>query len=150
MDKNNNNQSDYLMPPNKTIENSEKSEIKIPIEKTTEVMTADMEFPKKTIYEFKKIENGSLVVYFFHSERCIACQETYPIIESLQNKYPNVIFIKYSIRTGSGSSAYKQFADSNNLSNDMRLVPQIYVNGSIITDRFNIEKKLEKILSDYK
>ncbi len=122
----------------------------LPVKNTSNVLTADTVFPEPEFYEFNSTINGSYVVYFFHTESCSACRETYPVIEELGERYPEIIFKNYSIRTGSGSRAYKQFADLYNLSPDKRLVPQVLVNGTIITDRFNIEEKLEPILSGLK
>lgn len=112
------------------------------------VLASETVLPGPEVFEFSKTINGSYVVYFFHSERCSACQESYPIMNELQGKYPGIIFINYSLAKGSGSKAYAEFAELNNLSKDKRLVPQVYVNGTIITDRFNIEEKLGPLLSE--
>lgn len=114
------------------------------------VLTSETVFPEPEIFEFSRTINGSYVVYFFHSEGCSACRESYPTISELKNKHLEIIFINYSLATASGSRAYAKFADLNNLSRDKRLVPQVYVNGTIITDRFNIEEKLGQILSELK
>ncbi|MBN1170070.1 hypothetical protein JXA56_03520 [Candidatus Micrarchaeota archaeon] len=115
-----------------------------------QVLNSNTVFPEPEVFEFNKTINDSYVVYFFHSPKCSACQESYSIISELKDKYPEIIFINYSLATGSGNRAYIQFAELNNLSRDKRLVPQVYVNGSIITNRYNIGEKLGPLLSELK
>ena len=110
--------------------------------------TRIMANPEPETFDFNKTINESYVVYFFYSPGCSACKETYPVMDGLKEEYDDIIFINYSLATGSGTEAYKQFADLNNLSRDMRLVPQVLVNGTIITDRFHIEEELGPLLQN--
>lgn len=114
-----------------------------------DVMNTDTIFPEEPIFEFNKTaENGSMIVYFFHSPGCSACRETYQTIADLEEKYPNIVFINYSLASANGSKAYVQFAEKYNLSTSKQLVPQVLVNDTIITDRFNIEDTLEEIIKN--
>lgn len=116
----------------------------------SELLTSETVFPELPVFDFSITKNGSLVVYFFHSPGCSACKASYPLIDELEEKYPDVIFERHDLSNANGTEAYKQFADFKNLSRDKRLVPQVYVNGTVITDRFNIEEKLEPIISEWK
>ncbi|MBU0527551.1 thioredoxin family protein [Candidatus Micrarchaeota archaeon] len=115
----------------------------------SDVMNSDTVFPEEPFFEFNKTtENGSMIVYFFHSPGCSACRETYQTIADLEEKYPDIVFINYSLASANGSKAYVQFAEKYNLSTSKQLVPQVLVNDTIITDRFNIEDMLEEILKN--
>lgn len=103
------------------------------------------------IYGFADVasENGSLIVYYFHSSGCGACKALAPEIERLEADYPDVTFIRYDLADVGGSAAYRAFAEEKNLSTDRMLVPQVLVNGTIITDRFSINDSLEGIISAF-
>lgn len=90
---------------------------------------------------------GRLIVYYFYSSGCIASKAITPVIDQLEIEYPEAVFLRYNISTANGTWAYKAFTDQYNLSKDQRLVPQVLVNGTIITDRFNINESLEGIIS---
>ncbi len=106
-------------------------------------------FPKEPFFDFNYTdENGTWRVFFFHSPGCSACQDSYPIIGDLKEKYPEVSFINYSLATQNGSKAYVKFAELHNLSTQKQMVPQVLVNGTILTDRFNIEQKLGPLLEN--
>jgi len=87
------------------------------------------------------------MVYFFYSPGCSACKAIIPEIDGLEASYPDALFLRYDLSTRNGSEAYKQFAQQHNLSSDRMYVPQVLVNGTIITDRFNINQSLEAIIS---
>lgn len=115
----------------------------------TEVITSETIYPPEPIFDFNYTdENGTLRVFFFHSPGCSACQDTYPILSELEGKFPDVSFINYSLATPDGSKAYVKFAELHNLSTQKQMVPQVLVNGTIITDRFNIEEKLGPLLEN--
>jgi hypothetical protein len=57
--------------------------------------------------------------------------------------------LEYDLANTSGSEAYGDFAAQHNLSDTQMLVPQVLVNGTILTDRFNINKSLEGIIKAY-
>jgi thiol-disulfide isomerase/thioredoxin len=129
--------------------NTRPEPVPLPQNDTTEVMTTDTVFPEEPVFNFNYTDrNGTPIVYFFHSPGCSACQDAYPIINDLEIEYPKVIFINYSLATQNGSKAYVQFADLHNLSMQERMVPQVMVNGTIITDRFNIQEKLGSLLEN--
>ena len=116
---------------------------------TAEVITSETIYPQEPVFDFNYTdENGTLRVFFLHSPGCSACRDTYPIIEELEGKFPEVDFINYSLATQNGSKAYVKFAELHNLSTKKQMVPQALVNGTIITDRFNIEERLEPLLEN--
>jgi thiol-disulfide isomerase/thioredoxin len=118
---------------------------------TTDVLTADTKFPEPLKFDFsnKTTEDGRLIVYYFKSSGCSACKELQPEIDRLMGKYTEVEWHIHDIVTQNGTIAYTQFADQYNLSPDKRLVPQALVDGSIITDRFNINNSLEGIIVNF-
>lgn len=116
-----------------------------------EVITPETKFPEVPAFNFSKktADDGRLIVYYFKSSGCIACRELQPEMDKLQSKYPGVDWHTYDILTQNGTWAYQAFAQEYNLSTDKRLVPQVLVNGTIITDRFNINQSLEGLLIRY-
>lgn len=120
-----------------------------PENNTTEVMNSETVFPPEPVFDFNYTdENGTLRVFFFHSPGCSACQDSYPIMRDYEKEFPGVIFINYSLATENGSKAYVKFAELHNLSTQKQMVPQVLVNGTIITDRFNIEEELGPLLEN--
>jgi thiol-disulfide isomerase/thioredoxin len=106
---------------------------------------------KPTLFDFKNVttESGGLIVHYFHSSGCVASIALNPEIDKLEKNYPDVLFARYDIFTQNGTQAYLAFADQYNLSRDLRLVPQVLVNGTIITDRFNINDSLEGMIQGF-
>jgi thiol-disulfide isomerase/thioredoxin len=100
-----------------------------PTESTTGVMMADYKFPELPKYDFSNATtpNGTLIVYYFHSSKCSACQALQPEIESLKARYPDVMWLDYDITTQNGRYAYNAFAAQRNLSPKEELVPQALV-----------------------
>lgn len=92
---------------------------------------------------------GRLIVYYFYSPGCVASKAITPEIDRLEEGYPNVVFLRYDLATVNGSYAYKEFAAEYNLSPDKQLVPQVLVDGTIITDRFNINQSLEDTIISF-
>lgn len=116
-----------------------------------EMITPETKFQEMPTFDFsnKTTADGRLIVYYFKSSGCIASRELQPEIDRLQAKYPGIEWRTYDILTQNGTWAYLDFAEQRNLSLEKRLVPQVLVNGSIITDRFNINGSLEGILRSY-
>ena len=115
---------------------------------STDVIAADMVFPEIKHYDFSEAftGEGKLIVYYFYSTNCIASQELGPEIERMEEAYTETMFQKHNLATSDGSGAYRDFAEQYNLSYEQQLVPQVLVNGAIITDRFNINDSLENII----
>lgn len=115
---------------------------------TNDSMTANTSLQE---YNFTNVTTGGgrLIIYYFHSTGCVASKALNPEVDRLELEYPEALFLRYDIATQNGSSAYNGFAEQYNLSTDKRLVPQVLVNGTIITDRFNINESLENIIQDY-
>lgn len=90
--------------------------------------------------------DGRLIVNYFYSKYCSACAALRPEIDRLEVRYADVEWREFDITTQNGTWAYQQFANESNLSQGQRLVPQVLVNGTIITDRFNINGSLEGII----
>ncbi len=118
---------------------------------TPGVMNTSYVPPKMPTYNFSNVtdDQGRLIVYFFYSPRCEACVAIRPVITALEGKYPNVDWHEYDITTWNGTDAYVEFANEYNLSVQKRLVPQVLVDGQIITDRFNINSTLEGVILNY-
>jgi thiol-disulfide isomerase/thioredoxin len=116
---------------------------------TSGVMNTDTEFPKPPVFDFSPVKDadGKLIVYYFYSPNCVASKAIAPEIDRMEAAYSGVDFIRYDITTQNGTLAYVEFAKEYNLSTDQRLVPQVLVNRTIITDRFNINDSLEGIIS---
>jgi thiol-disulfide isomerase/thioredoxin len=93
--------------------------------------------------------NGTLIVYYFYSSRCIACQAVQPVIDALEAKYPDVVWLKYDIATQTGREAYANYAAQLNLTPTEEMVPQVFVNGTLITDRFHINDTLEGVIENF-
>jgi thiol-disulfide isomerase/thioredoxin len=100
-------------------------------------------------YDFSPTHDreGRLIVYFFFSPRCSASRAIIPEIDILESEYPDALFLRYNLSMDNGSEAYRQFAEQHNLSNDEMYVPQVLVNSTIITDRFEINESLEGLLN---
>jgi thiol-disulfide isomerase/thioredoxin len=115
------------------------------------VMTTDTVFPKIEVYDFsnRTTADGRLIVYFFYSPYCSACKATIPEVDRLEQKYQNVSWEEYDITTQNGSKAYLDYASQMNLSAKERYVPQVLVDGRVITDRFNINSTLESVIQNF-
>jgi len=117
----------------------------------SDVMNDNTTFPEEPTYDFSNLTTpeGRLIVYYFYSSYCGACNALRPEIDKLRAEYPQVTWHEYDLTKEEGSNAYEAFANQKNLSTEKRLVPQAYVNGTIITDRFNINDSLEGILRSF-
>ncbi|MCI0503980.1 thioredoxin family protein [Candidatus Micrarchaeota archaeon] len=91
-------------------------------------------------------QDGRLVVNYFYSPHCSACIALRPDMDRLEARYGSVEWREFDITAQNGTWAYQQFARDLNLSQAQRLVPQVLVNGTVITDRFNINGSLEGII----
>jgi thiol-disulfide isomerase/thioredoxin len=107
--------------------------------------------PEIPEFDFSNITtpDGKLIVYFFYMETCSACKATMPKIDELETEYQDVVFLRYDLTTTNGSYAYKDFAGQYGLDKSQMYVPQVLVNGTIITDMFNINDSLEEIVAAY-
>ncbi len=119
-----------------------------PVVNTSDVLKSNYTPPELPKFDFsnKTTADGRLIVYYFFSPRCDACKALRPEIDKMEARYTNVKWLEYDITTQNGTWAYDAFATENNLSIKQRLVPQVLVNGQIITDRFNINSTLPGIL----
>jgi thiol-disulfide isomerase/thioredoxin len=115
------------------------------------VLNTDTVFPEVVKFDFsnRTTPDGRLAVYYFFSPYCVASKAIGPEIDKLEAKYPKAAFLRYDITTKNGSLAYQDFAGQFNLSTKQRLVPQVLVNGTILTDRFNINNTLGGILQNF-
>ncbi len=122
-----------------------------PTENTTGVMMADYKFPELPEYDFSNTTtpNGTLIVYYFHSASCSACQALQPEIDRLEANYQDAVWLDYDITTQNGRYAYDDFAAQLNLSPAEEMVPQVLVNGTVITDRFHINDTLEGMIKNF-
>lgn len=117
------------------------------------VMDADTNFtePERPHFDFSAITNGDgkLIVYYFYSPKCAACKALAPEMERMEAEHSEAEFMRYDLSTKNGSYAYQDFAAQHNLSTQQMLVPQALVNGTILTDRFNINNSLGGIISGF-
>jgi thiol-disulfide isomerase/thioredoxin len=93
--------------------------------------------------------NGTLIVYYFYSTYCVASRAVQPVINALATKYPDVLWLEYDINTQTGRAAYRDYVIQLNLTPKEEMVPQVLVNGSIITDRFHINDTLEGVIENF-
>jgi thiol-disulfide isomerase/thioredoxin len=114
------------------------------------VLTTDTVFPAQPHYDFRNTTtpDGRLIVYFFYSPHCSACQAIIPVIDNLETKFSSVEWLEYDITTQNGTLAYQEYAREKNLSQKQEYIPQVLVNGTIITDRFNINDTLGSLLEN--
>jgi hypothetical protein len=114
------------------------------------IMTTDTVFPELPSYDFNRTtQDGKLVVYYFYLPHCVASQALRPEMDRLEAGYDGVLWVEYDITTQNGSKAYQDFAGMYNLSVKERLVPQVLVNGTVITDRFNINSTLGSLIGNF-
>jgi thiol-disulfide isomerase/thioredoxin len=116
-----------------------------------ELTNLDVPPPEIPEFDFSNTttEDGRLIVYYFYMARCSACIATEPKIDELEAEYPDAVFLRYDIGTTNGSYAYKDFAAQYGLNKSQMYVPQVLVNGMIITDMFNINESLEGVIAEY-
>ncbi|MDD5171570.1 MAG: thioredoxin family protein [Candidatus ainarchaeum sp.] len=119
----------------------------------SDVMNTNTTFPEPVDVEvdFSNIttSDGRLIVYYFYSSGCSACKALRPEIDRLEVEYTEVVWLEYDLVNESGGDAYRDFAEQHNLSTQQMYVPQALVNGTILTDRFNINQSLEGIIKAY-
>ncbi len=116
----------------------------------SDVMNTDTELFQRPEFDFSPAmtEDGRPIVYYFYTPYCEACKALRPEIDRLESRYPDVEWLEFDITTQNGTWAYQDFATQLNLSQQERLVPQVLVNGTVITDRFNINRSLEGIIAN--
>lgn len=117
----------------------------------SDVMTNTIRFPDVPQYDFTNTTtlDGRLIVHYFYSSHCGACTALRPEIEKLKTEYGTVEWLEYDLGDSGGNAAYLAFAARYNLSAQQRFVPQVLVNGTIITDRFNINDSLESTILNF-
>lgn len=100
------------------------------------------------VYNFSNVttSDGRLIVYYFFNSHCGACAAIRPQIDRLESIYTNVDWQEYDLATENGSWAYVEFADQYNLTLKQRLIPQVLVNGTILTDRYSINSTLGDLI----
>src|SRR5208283_4194791 len=115
------------------------------------LLTTDTVIPTQPHYDFRDTTtpDGWPIVYFFYSPHCSACQAILPVIDDLKAKFTSVEWLEYDITTQNGTLAYQEYAKEMNLSPKQEMVPQVLVNGTIITDRFHINDTLGSILENF-
>jgi len=116
-----------------------------------DVMNTDTKLFEIPRFDFTNAttSDGRLIVNYFHSVHCSACAALRPELDRLEAAYPSVEWREFDITTQNGSWAYQQFADGRNMSSAERMVPQVLVNGTVMTDRFNINRTLPGLLAAF-
>lgn len=127
------------------------SVIPLPQLDTTGVMMADFVPPPKPSFDFMNAtgQDGRLVISFFYLPRCSACLTIRPEIDKLKSKYPKAIWNEYDISNQTGRWAYDAFVAQRNVSLDRQYVPQVLINGVIITTWMDINATLESNMTEY-
>jgi len=124
------------------------SPVPLPIRKTTDVLTADRNFTERVHYNYsnRTTGDGRQIIYYFYLPHCSACMTIKPDVERLKAAYTGIFWIEQDISTPEGRAAYDDFAVQMNLSRDKLYVPQVLVNGTIITGWPDINSSLEGII----
>jgi len=117
----------------------------------SDVMNTDTKPFEIPLFDFVNVttSDGRLIVNYFYSAHCSACIALRPEIDRLEANHTEVEWREFDITTQNGAWAYQQFANESNLSQDQRMVPQVLVNGTIITDRFNINGSFGGIITAF-
>ncbi|MFH0737741.1 MAG: thioredoxin family protein [Candidatus Micrarchaeota archaeon] len=116
----------------------------------SDVFNSETVIPDPPVFDFNTTDaDGRLMVYYFYLPKCSACLAITPEIDRMEAEYQDAVFVRYDISSQNGSLAYDAFAGRFNLSSDKLFVPQALVNGTVITDRFNINKSLEGIIVSF-
>jgi thiol-disulfide isomerase/thioredoxin len=115
-----------------------------------DIMTTDTKFPERPHFDFINTTNasGSWIVYYFYSPRCGACVAFKPEYERIKAEFDNFEWREIDITNANGSLAYDDYVAQWNLSPKQMYTPQVLVNGTIITDRFNISATLPSLLEN--
>ncbi len=138
-------------PTNQSIINSTNNSGTITNEKNTSnslnATNVDYASPKPS-YKFdftaRYDENKQPIVYYFYEPGCSACKLVRNKITELETRYNgSTVWKEYDITTVDGAMAYKEFTLQYNLSVKQMYVPQILINGTIITGVDPITKTLE-------
>jgi thiol-disulfide isomerase/thioredoxin len=122
-----------------------------PVLDTSGVMMADYKPPEMQHFDFSDVvdREGRLIVYYFHSSGCSACTALHPEMERLMAAYPQAAWRDYDLAEMNGSMAWRDYTAQLNLSQSEKMVPQVLVNGTVISDRFKINASLEGILRNF-
>ncbi len=117
-----------------------------------DLFTSETPLPKMPTFNFTNVTSpeGKLMVYYFYSSACGACRAIQPEIIALSVKYNKTTEWQfYDLTIVNGTLGYVAYADWKGLNNSQRMIPQVMVNGTLITDRFNIHEKLEPMLANF-
>ncbi|MGV8085515.1 MAG: hypothetical protein ACP5N9_04665 [Candidatus Bilamarchaeum sp.] len=110
------------------------------------LLNTETKFPEKPKFEFEHNQNGSIIVSYFYSPTCSGHLAVASRIQSLKIEYSQYDWREYDITTQNGTLAYIAFATNYNKSKDILLVPQVLVNGNVLSDSHNISENLELVL----
>ena len=116
--------------------------------RTTDVLNTQTEFQSMPAFEFERNKTDSLIVSYFYSPNCSGHIAAAPIIQKLKSNYTQYEWRGYDITTQNGTLAYLQFAERYNLSKDLRLVPQVLINGTVFSNSEEIQRDLETRLKN--
>ncbi len=92
--------------------------------------------------------NYSFSVYYFYGEECPFCARTKPAIDSLEQKYPDVRFVRLETwHNSSNFDLYNRLAIA--LAVPYRGVPTVFVCGDYVFGAPDIETKLELAIKSW-
>jgi len=122
-----------------------------PAQNTTGVMMADYTPPPMPQFDFsnRTAGDGNLIIYYFYLPHCSACLTIKPDMDRLKLEFPQVIWQEYDISTQIGRWAYDNFSAQTDLNSSELYVPQVLVNGVIITTWPTINDTLKGNISAF-
>lgn len=92
--------------------------------------------------------NASLSAYYFWSRACPYSLDTNPFIDELERNWSALSIVRIDILMNwPAFELYTRFADAYNLSNDSRVVPVVFINGTSISTNYTIKEKLAGIVA---
>ena len=122
-----------------------------PTQNTTGVMMADYTPPPMPQFDFTNKTNadGNLIVYYFYLPHCSACLTIKPDMDKLKTEFPQAVWQEYDISTQTGRWAYDNFSAQMSLNASQIYVPQVLVDGVVITTWPTINDTLKGNISAF-
>jgi len=93
--------------------------------------------------------SGNVTVFFFYGEECAYCHEVLPLIEELQDKYPDVEFRILEIWHNPENHKLYLYLNKQLGLGDVG-VPEAIVGGTVLAGAIEIPENLEQVILDQK
>ncbi|MEM3030874.1 MAG: hypothetical protein QXH27_04020, partial [Candidatus Micrarchaeia archaeon] len=92
--------------------------------------------------------NASLAAYYFWSRACPYSLDANPFIDEVERNWSALSIVRVDILMNwPAFELYTRFADAYNLSNDSRVVPVVFINGTTISTNYTIKEKLAGVVA---